>query len=602
MVVAVALAEAWFRSGSVDPSDWLVPAFAVAFVLVTVLAAAPLQPPRPAVLACALLLAFAAWQALGISWSPLPADGRDQALLTLLYVLAAAVPLVALGSAEARTLAVAIVTAEIAVLAVATALELRFGPHPVQRYLDKRLFFPISYWNAQAAVMLIGFWPAVVLTARKTGSAIGRGLAAGAAVATLAGWLLVQSKGGGVGLLASAIVVFAVSPARLRLVPPTLIAAAVAAAGIRPLTAPFRASDVALAGSIRHAGATLVVLTACGVGAGAVYALVDRRVRLSERGNRIAGVAALAALVLALLAGALTFVSVTNPGHFFSKSWRSFKHYHSTTSSTHFFQLGSERYDFWRVAIDEFRHHPLAGDGTAGWSVAYLQQRLSEETPVHAHSLEFEVLSENGIVGFALLAGALGILIALAWSGTRRGDVASLAALGAGAYWLAHASVDWLWNFPSVGVPLFVLLGLGVPRARAERLPGRIAVPAAVAVAAVGLYGFGAPLLATKLTSHALAGSRSPVRDLHWARSLDPLSTDPLVAESDLAATPAGAVKPLLTAVSMEPRSASLQYLLGLAYLRNGQKRQARAALERANTLDPRDELVLGALRRAGAR
>src|SRR5439155_2016395 len=115
---------------------------------------------------------------------------------------------------------------------------------------------------------------------------------------------------------------------------------------------------------------------------------------------------------VAVVGGIASFLAtVDRPGHFFTKQWRSFKHLpRKDTASSHFFSLGSNRYDFWRVALDEFRDHPVAGIGARGFYNAYLVEGRSSETPQRAHSLELDVLSETGIVGFVLLLGAGGFV------------------------------------------------------------------------------------------------------------------------------------------------------------------------------------------------
>src|SRR5207253_3550789 len=115
-------------------------------------------------------------------------------------------------------------------------------------------------------------------------------------------------------------------------------------------------------------------------------------------------------------------------------------------ASTHLVSLGSNRYDFWRVALGRFEAHPVEGVGARGFYSAYLERRRSHESPLRAHSVYLDALSEEGIVGFALLVGALGLLVAAL---VRRLDRAAVAAaFAAGVYFLTHAGVDWLWTFP----------------------------------------------------------------------------------------------------------------------------------------------------------
>ena len=73
-----------------------------------------------------------------------------------------------------------------------------------------------------------------------------------------------------------------------------------------------------------------------------------------------------------------------------------------------FSSLGSNRYAYWRVAIDTGADHPLAGVGASGFRVEWLRRRHIDEVVRDAHSLELETFAELGLVGVALLAALLG--------------------------------------------------------------------------------------------------------------------------------------------------------------------------------------------------
>src|SRR5207247_7189892 len=163
---------------------------------------------------------------------------------------------------------------------------LRFGADQSDHFYSGRLSFPISYPNALAATFLIGFWPAVVVASGRRQSVVTRALALAAGAAIASGWLTAQSKGGVAAIAVSAALVFALSPLRLRLLPPTLIAAALTAAAYGPLTAPFRTQSVS---DVKGAGSAILLLTALGAVLGATYAVVDRRVELGPGGVRAAG-------------------------------------------------------------------------------------------------------------------------------------------------------------------------------------------------------------------------------------------------------------------------------------------------------------------------
>jgi len=590
---------AWSEHGSIAAGDWLVYAVLAAFVLATVLfSGAAVLPARPALVALGLLVAFSAWEALSLAWSPVPSLARDDALLTLLYALVLATPLVTLRSDKERIVALGVLLAGLTLLGLAVALKLRFGAHPLDLYDGGRLNFPIGYANAQPGLLLVGFWPAVVLASQRAAPAAARSLSLGAAVALLAVSLAAQSKGSAFGLAISAIVFFAVFPGRLRSLVPTLLAAGLVGAAFYPLTEPFRARGDAAAGdAIRTVGTTVLWLTAAAIALGLVYALYDRRLELSERARSLAGRVALGVLLVALVGGlAGFFVKVDHPLGFAGDKWRSFRHLPGREqTSTHLLTLGSYRYDFWRVALIEFKRHPLDGVGSRGFATAYLQERRTPETPERAHSLPLEVLSENGLVGFALLAGALAIPFRLV---ARRAKHAyAAAALGGAVYWLAHASVDWIWTFPAVGIPFFLALGIGASGDDQGGLRSPLRWVTGLVAVLLALFAFAPPWLSARLVPHATSNPGSAGTDLRWAHRLDPLSPDPLFTEADLATSPAKAIAPLEEAVRMEPRAVEAQYRLAIAYLSAGRHPDARRHLLEALRLDPGDPLILEALR-----
>ena len=129
----------------------------------------------------------------------MPSLARDEALLTAFYAAVFAVPMLTLRGPVERLAAVGLVVGGLAVLAVATAVKLRLADDPLSLYYGGRLDFPVSYANGQAALFLVGFWPAVILAARRTASVFLRVLALTAAIALLGGGVLSQSKGSAFG-------------------------------------------------------------------------------------------------------------------------------------------------------------------------------------------------------------------------------------------------------------------------------------------------------------------------------------------------------------------------------------------------------------------
>jgi O-Antigen ligase len=578
-LAAAAWALAWLATGSTESADWLPYAFLAALLLAVVLATgSAVRPDRRELLALGAFVALAGWEAISISWSAVPDLARDEALLTLFYGIALVVPLLTLRTARDRLFASAAVAAAAATVAVGAGIVLRYGTNQLDHYYLGRLSFPISYPNAQAAVFLIGFWPAVVLAAQRRLSPVTRALALGAASAISSGWLTAQSKGGVLSIAVSAALVFAFSPLRLRLLPPTLIAAALAAAAYDPLTAPYRSATVA---EVKGAGGAILVATAVGALLGLAYALVDRRLELGPRGVRAAGAAALVLFVAgSALAVTLFFARVYHSG-WVGDQWRAFKHAQMTKgASSHLFQFGSYRYDIWRVAIREFEHHPLGGLGSRGFGPAYLEERRSPDVPARAHSLELDALSELGVVGLVLLVCVLVPPLLPIVRRMRARDPAATAAFAGATYWLVHASVDWIWTVPACGLPFWLLLGGGGSGGERRPLASRGALPAVALTVVVAVVAFVPPWLSARLTDR---------RDFRWAKRLDPLSVDPYVAQGSVAA--------LEQAVRKEPRVVELRFDLGQAYLRARQPKRARAAFLNARRLDPRDPRIVQALK-----
>ena len=387
---------------------------------------------------------------------------------------------------------------------------------------DGRLAFPVTYTNGAAAMFLVGFWPALVLAARREVPLAARAGGLAAAAATLAAWLVTQSKGGGIALVLSAVAVLVVSRDRLRLLVPgrdrrraRRLAVRPAHGGVHQRRPPSRCA--------RRRRWPLLWLTAAAAVAGLLYALADRRLQLPDRWSRMVARVALVVAVLAVVAVPVAFfATVDHPGRWAGDKWGAFKHSPShETAATHFGSLGSNRYDFWRVALHEFGHHPLAGIGDRGFGPAYLVERRSGETPVRAHSFELDALSELGVVGFLLLLGGLAPLVVLAGRGAWRGDLAATAGFATAAYFLIHASADWIWTIPAVGLPCFVLLGAACVRDDAAPLPRRAATGVAIAAVAAAVLGVRAalalfPALEPRPGGLVLAGERpalgSPTR------------------------------------------------------------------------------------------
>ena len=190
------------------------------------------------------------------------------------------------------------------------------------------------------------------------------------------------------------------------------------------------------------------------------------------------GVVAIAiAALVAVLAGGL--VAAGDPVARITHGWNTFKGGYganSTTGSRLISGLGSNRYDFYRVALNEFAAHPLVGVGADNYQQQYLAHGRSQETPHYPHSVELRTLAQTGLIGALLALAGLGAALVAAARGLRGSDplgrAVVAAALGGFGYWAVHGSFDWFWEFAGLGAPAFALLGLAcalAPRAAPRR-------------------------------------------------------------------------------------------------------------------------------------
>ena len=602
-LAALACWEAWHDAGSIAAGaahGFLPYALVAALILAVVIwSRAGARPAPAATAALGLLAALAVWAAISLLWSPVPSLARDEALLTAFYAVAVAVPLVLLRKPEARLAAAALITTVLGTFTVAVALKVGLSPDASRFFSGGRLSFPITYANAQAGLFALGFWPALLFATRRAGSVAVRALGLGGAVLFLSAALLAQSKGATLGLALSAVVVLAVSSARLRISAALLLVLAIEAIAFRPLTEPYRNETLQ---TIHTAGLTVPIAALGAVILGVVYATLDARIALSPSRRRLVGRLASSLTLVAVAAAFAAFVVVEqHPVAYAQARWASFKHFDPNAGGvSHLTALGSNRYDFWRVSLVEFERHPLDGCGARCFGPAYLVLGKSSETPARAHSLPLEVLAEQGIVGFGLLFGALGIVFALLVRGARRVAITSTGALGAFACWFVQASVDWTWTFPAVTVPAMVLAGVGAATVAQRTLEVPIPALAAPACVALALIGFLPPWYAARLTDNALRGtSTNAASSLRWAHRLDPVSTAPLLARAQLAPTVADQLRSLRAAAKREPRVLQTQYYLGSVLVNAGRKAEGRAVLEHANSLDPGNPAVARALRLA---
>ena len=277
-----------------------------------------------------------------------------------------------------------------------------------------------------------------------------------------------------------------------------------------------------------------------------------------------------------------------------------------SAESTRFsFNAGSNRYDAWRVALDDAGDDPLFGDGAGGYQYSYLRKREAATQELQdAHSVEFELLAELGVIGLglfcvAVVAGGIGVLRARRLGPSAAGLAAI--ALASGSYWLVHVSVDWFWPYPAITAPVIALIGSAC--APAVLAPGRRSTRRwrgwLIAALAVFVISAIPPLLAERFVNNAYASWRTdPSRayaDLERARQLNPLSDLPLLAEGAIARAEGDrerALEAFAEAARIRPEEFATHYLLA-ELQQDSDRLVARNEIRVALELNPLSEPVL---------
>ena len=273
------------------------------------------------------------------------------------------------------------------------------------------------------------------------------------------------------------------------------------------------------------------------------------------------------------------------------------------------------RYDYWRVALIEFRSAPLDGVGAGNYDTGYYLHRRTTEAITQPHSLELQTLAELGLVGGAVAGGLPGRRRARLAPNRARGTPRSAGAPRGGrrrrdVHRLAGPDERRL-DVPDpgrdrdrAGCRRRSRVGTGVPTVA---LAGRARIAAIVAAAAIAIAG--TVTIAPRILSlHAQASAeraldrgapRAAIIDATTALEYDPDSVPALVLRAAgfaaLHAFPSS-LADLKRAVAVEPRNWVTWALVGDLLTRRGDRSGARAAYAHALALDPLEPDLKSAL------
>ncbi|MBJ7520639.1 MAG: O-antigen ligase family protein [Solirubrobacteraceae bacterium] len=581
--------------------------------------------PVPVLAALGALLAVCAWSYLSILWAADQGAAWEGANRTLLYLLVAA--LFGLWRQRPETAAALLATWTVGMVAVAGVVAVRIlGADALGDWFNgDRLVQPSSYANAQAATWIMALWPCVILAASPRLPVALRAVLAGGAVLLADLALLSLSRGAVLALPVLAVVLVAVAPGRLR----HLAVLAAAGAGLA-VTAPFvldvgpalragvgeqAAVDEALWAALL-ASVAVAVAVACGI------VLGRRAVREGWLGPdtpaRARTVWTRTVVAGGVLAAVVALAVAGNPVTRASDAWSSFTAgYESSrgSSESRLGELGSNRSDFYRVALDTFAEHPVRGVGADNYQAAYLRLGAARESPRYAHSWPLGTLAQLGLAGLVLMLAWLGasgwaVVRAVRDSGELGAAVALGAAFGFGS-WLVHGAGDWFWEFPPIALPAFALLGLAlslVPAREPVRGArwGTAGAGLVLVLAAVAGLSYWAPWASEREAAEAgrtwPADPRGAFERVDRAARLNPLEAGPYLTGGTIAVrrgTLGIADRYFAAALVRHPDSAYATLQRGAIASARGDDVRAVVLLRRAVLLDRRDEVAAAALRTA---
>jgi O-antigen ligase/polysaccharide polymerase Wzy-like membrane protein len=583
--------------------------------------------PAAVRVAVALLAAFTAWSYLSIAWADDGGVALEGANRTLLYLVAFA--LFALWPQRPATAAwvLGLWTFGVGIIALVTLIRIGVVDDLGVVFDGDRLVEPAGYANADAATFLMPFWAAVAFAASARVPFVLRGAAATLAVVMLDVALLCQSRGSVLSLPVCALAMIAFVPGRLRHIAafvPVLGAAALALPKVVDLGDALDTPNVAAQQDA--AGAVLRWVLIGAIVAGAIVVAVgaweSRRPLAAPAAARVRRAWTGIVVACAVVGAVGGLIAIGNPVHRVDNAWHSFKAGYDDTTGTgnHITSgLGSNRYDFFRVALDVFDDHPIPGAGADNFFQDYLQRGTSDETPRYPHNLVLRTLEQTGLVGTLLLAGAFLFALVAALTAMRAGGDPLAATVAGGAtlafaYWVAHGMTDWFWEWAGLGAPAFALLGLAcalAPRraavaagatdaADADPGPSRRRPAAALvlvgAVLVVGALVIAGPWLAERDVEQA--GKVFTTRPfeaysrLDRAADLDPVSDRPALIKGSIAlryGDLARARTAFEDALDRNPRGEYATLELGAIASVQGHRPRARRLLDRAVQLAPRD-------------
>jgi O-Antigen ligase len=587
------------------------------------------RTPRIAYVAAGGLALLAIFTAASIGWSASAEKSYLEAGRVLLYLGAFVLTLLLArrGDGARWSDGLALGIAAVAVIALLSRLFpdlLGSSAAPLKFFDEKRLSYPVNYWNGLAIFVGLAF-PLLLRAAVSWKDPIRRAVALAPFPALGATLYLTSSRGGFATALFGVVVFLVLTAPRLPAIAATVVAAAGAAGAAAVLGTRHALVDGPLSSSqaaSQGRGAAWVLLLLClavALGYWAWCALlergIDRSLARNPRAARTTAIGAGLACLAALAIGVAAFHPVQKFNDF-KRPPADAKLSQTDFTKSHLLSAnGTGRWQLWASAKQEWQHRPIAGEGAGSFEAWWAQHRPLGLFVRDAHSLYLQTLGELGLVGFSFLMVFLGAGLVAGLARLRRSrDRATVAALTATLVGFAvGAGIDWMWQLTVVALVGVVCVALltGVATApsdeegrepdkapagprrmlalRAGTIVGCLAV-----IAIVGLALLTQARLKASESAAARGDSKAAVSAAEDARGLEPWATSPYLQLALLDETSGdlrSARSKIRQALDRDSRDWRIWLVSARIETKLGSIREARRSLARAKSLNPRSPL-----------
>ncbi len=479
------------EGGLYDSELWLPVAAGILVVLLATLFVRGYYEdvPRAGWAMVMLLAALVAIKGLSMIWTVSETETVEEILRSSMYLATFVVALAAASPSGRQAGALT----DIAVLIVAAVagygLLQKISPieYPVLSFDGVRIDSTIGYANTTAVVLGMGI---VLSLGRMAGmrNAVFRGLYAALVLAFLVVLYLTISRGGLAALGVGGLLLLVLARERLQVIANVLLVGVPGAwllwrmqdlEGLLLVEA-SEAQKVAAGAAFRN---DLILALAVAFVLQAGYSLLLERYEPTAQFRRIAWALVLGGAVLVVASGAFLVVDrYGGVGQTYEKLTSNPDQTENAGRRLTSLDTGY-RAEYWKVAWEDWKQHPLTGTGAGTFRYTWLQERSDTNDVRQVHNLYLEQLTEIGVFGFLALLGFVALLVgyttrAACRSSESAGENGPLLSglVAALVVYLVSSVLEWHWYIPAATLFFFVLAAVAARLAAGE---GSAAEPSA---------------------------------------------------------------------------------------------------------------------------